>query len=135
MTSEKNMIEVPLLKVGDVCRVFRQPSDTTVRVVGEVGFISEILEEYASITTLRLDGSMAGAESIPISCLKKETDIRWKKAKELRDQQFNQLMEEGLERGRRWQNKLAEVALKNFLTKEQVEVLYSELRDFSEYMR
>lgn len=123
------------IQVGDICRIVQQPFNQIVKLVGDVGFIEETLGDYANIQTLKLDGSLAGAGSVPLSCLQKETDPRWLKAKELRDQKFDQLMTEGLERGKRWQNKLAEVAQKNSLTKEQVETIYSELDKFSEYMR
>lgn len=123
------------IQVGDVCRIVQQPTNQIVRLVGDVGFIEEILGEYANIQTLKLDGSIAGAGSVPLSCLQKETDPRWLKAKELRDQYMDKLMAEGLERGKRWQNKLSEVAEKNSLTKEQVETIYSELSSFAEYMR
>lgn len=123
------------IQVGDVCRIVQQPTNQIVRLVGDVGFIEEILGEYVNIQTLKLDGSIAGAGSVPLSCLQKETDPRWLKAKELRDQYMDKLMTEGLERGKRWQNKLSEVAEKNSLTKEQVEAIYSELNSFAEYMR
>lgn len=123
------------IQVNDVCRIVRQPSNQIVKLVGEVGFIEEILDDWANIQTLKLDGSIAGVGSVPLSCLEKETDPRWLKAKELRDQYLNQLMAEGLERGKCWQNKLAEVAERFSLTKEKVETIYSELRSFAEYMR
>lgn len=123
------------LKSGDLCRIIQQPSNQIVRLVGNVGFIEEVLDDYANIQTLKLDGSIAGVGSVPLCCLQQENDPQWVKAKELRDQQFNQLMIEGLERGKRWQTKLTEVAEKNSLTKKQVEAIYSELNSFHEYMR
>ncbi len=115
------------MKIGDICRVVSQPPNMIVTIVGKVGFISEIKDDYVSFESLRIDGSIDGAGAIPLSCLKIENDPVWLHAKELRDQYMAKILEEGLERGRRWRSKLLEVAEKYSLTVKQVEDLYQEL--------
>jgi predicted RNA-binding protein with RPS1 domain len=115
------------MKIGDICRVVSQPPNMIVTIVGKVGFISEIKDNYVSFESLKIDGSIDGAGTIPLSCLRAESDPVWLHAKELRDQYIAKILEEGLERGRRWQSKLLEVAEKYSLTVKQVEDLYQEL--------
>lgn len=115
------------MKVGDICRVVSQPPDMIVTIVGKIGFIDEINDEYASFEALRRDGSIDGAGAVPLSCLRVETDPVWIHAKALRDQYLAEILKEGLERTRRWQLKLTEVAEKYSLTVKQVEDLYQEL--------
>ena len=123
------------MKIGDICQVISQPKTLNVCILGEFGFINDMNGDYASVETLRIDGSVKGCGSVPIVCLKKVEDPAWLKAKELHDEHYNKILQEGLDRSRRWQAKLEEVAEKNSLSKEKVELIYNELNNFSQYMR
>lgn len=122
------------MNVGDICKVISQPHNIFVNIVGKVGFISEIKDDYVYFESLRVDGSICGSGAIQLSCLEIENDPIWLHAKSLRDQYVAKIREEGLERGRRWQSKLLEVAEKYSMTVKQVEDLYQELASYQYYM-
>lgn len=123
------------MKTGDICRIVRQSPKQSVQLVGEVALIQEILEEYASIETLRIDGSVAGAGCVPLDCLELETNSQWLQAKEKRDQYLSKISEEATIRTNRWIAKLEEVANKHNITIEQVKEIRQELTSFIDDLR
>lgn len=123
-----------MIKVGDVCRITIQPKDLMVKILGEVGFVSEICGEkndHARFESLKLDGSSGGAGTIPLSCLQKIDDVEWINAKAIRDEKYDKIYQECMERTRRYQVLLEEVALKYSITTKQVEEIYQELITFN----
>lgn len=119
------------MNIGDVCRVIIQPKNLLPKIVGEVGFISEIKDDYALFDALKLDGSTSGAGAVPLNCLQKVNDVEWLNAKAIRDEKFDKLFKEGMKRTRHYQVLLKEVAAKHSITTKQVEEIYQELITFS----
>ena len=65
------------MKARDLVRVARQPADLKIRILGEVGYISEIRDGWVLITLLHEDGSLKGCGGVPLDCLDPVTDPAW----------------------------------------------------------
>jgi len=74
------------MKKGDLVRIAKQPPDLLPQVVGEVGFIEEVLEGYASFQGLKTTGDRSGCGSVPLDCLVPETSSGWIEARRLFDE-------------------------------------------------
>jgi len=68
------------MKVGDLVRVHKQPSNFIHFVKDKVGIVTEI-NDYIDIRCLNLDGNIASCGSIPEDCLIIETRPEWIEAK------------------------------------------------------
>lgn len=117
------------MKVGDIVRVARQPSDLFPSIEGNVGFVEELQGAYARIITLHADGTGAGGGSVPIACLEIEVSPVWASAKRIYDDVFARGLEESLARGRRYKDALSRIAGRHGLTTEMVAAIERELAE------
>jgi hypothetical protein len=113
--------------LGDLVLVARQPKDMIVRIVGEVGVIESLTSTYASITCLKLDGSMSGGGGVLLDCLEHEVGPHWMRAKEIWYAKFEQLKAEGIAQTERYRARMAELSAKYGISVENVKALYSDI--------
>jgi len=113
--------------LGDIVLVARQPKDMMVHIVGEVGVIESLTSTHASITCLKLDGSMSGCGAVLLDCLEHETRSHWRRAKEIRDANAAQSFAEGMERTERYRARMAALSAKYGISVENVKALYSDI--------
>lgn len=117
---------------GDLVRVIRQPENQHVRLLGEVGFIDELLEvgscgTYAQIQTLCLDSFLGGYGGVPVSCLEHEHEQCWVEAKRKYDEHLAEIHAVGTAFSNHVRNGLAEIAKKHGISVEEVEEISSEV--------
>ena len=120
------------MKVGDVIRVKEQPHTQFARIENERGFIEEIEDGEAQITTLSPDGQARGGGWIPLECLELETDLAWHTAKTWHDAYLERLLVQYDAHNKRWKAKLQEVADKHGLTLQVVSDIFGELKRLSD---
>ncbi|MFI5297380.1 MAG: hypothetical protein ACHREM_04720 [Polyangiales bacterium] len=59
-----------MFPTGSLVRITRQPGNQVHQIAGEVGFVEEVQQDdLRYVQTMRDDGGMGGAGSVPISCL------------------------------------------------------------------
>jgi hypothetical protein len=114
--------------VGDIVRVAKQPEDLLPKIVGEVGFVEGVLNDFVSIKTLWLDGGFGGGGAIPVSCLVPETSPQWVAAKSMYDKEREKHFAEGLAFSARVHAKEQEMADKYGISVEAVLDIVHEIR-------
>jgi hypothetical protein len=83
--------------VGDIARIVSQPDDISKKIVGELGYISELSSTHALFTALKMDGSFSGYKIVNINCLELETSPHWGRAREIRDKILKRMQDEDME--------------------------------------
>jgi len=122
------------MREGDVVRVVK-PRPVTggvfIDILGDVGWIEEVMDvdgvPWAQIQTLHLDGSPSGCGGIPLDCLALETAPQWREAKDKRDARFERDRQEGLERAKRWHDRVARVAARHDVTPDVAAAIHADL--------
>ncbi len=71
------------MKENELYKINSQPASTPQQIAGKVGFITAIIDDRVSITTLNLDGSTNGGGAVEIKYLIPENSAEWKRAYEL----------------------------------------------------
>ncbi|MCK9567426.1 hypothetical protein M0R72_00585 [Candidatus Pacearchaeota archaeon] len=123
--------ETVKFSAGDLVKVVKQPPNQHVHLVGEVGFIDEIVEgdvPYAQIQTLHLDSFLGGCGAVPIDCLEPERGQCWIDAKRKHDEHIADVRAKGEAFSKHVNDGIAKIAEKYGLSVEMVEAISSEVR-------
>ncbi len=118
--------------VGDIVRIVKQPASQIAHIVGEVGWISEILEGWANFEGLTMEGTRSGCGSMPLDCLALEPEPLWHAAKAKFDKYMEQLVAEGHERYRRRMEHVGEIARRHGMTVAAVLAVERDLQAFDD---
>ncbi len=112
-------------------RVARQPENQFVGLVGEVGFVYEVQKgDLREVYTLRVDGSMGGCGSIPVSCLQDaSSDADVVRRKGLYDVERAAYLTTTVERSAKIRAGLSALALKYLLPVDIIRQLHSEVSE------
>jgi len=80
MSSERR-IEAMSFEVDQLVRITKQPDILRAQVVGETGYIQDILfsgsRAYAQVCLLKINGECSGVGSVPLDCLAPCEDPVW----------------------------------------------------------
>ena len=123
---------MPEFSIGDIVRITRQPKGWYPAVVGEVGYIEDLIETRASFRGLRIDGSMGANGMVPLDCLEHETSPQWVRAKEIRDAESARSLAKSKERKARYEAQMTELAAKYGISVENVWALKSDIESLGD---
>jgi len=116
---------------GDMVRIVRQPPNQWAQVVGEVGFVDEVLfEPYVQVQCLRIGGARSGCGGVPDDCLEAVTDPLWIAAKEAYQKEIERNIEESRKFAERVDARIEAIAARHGVTPETAEAIHREIRDF-----
>lgn len=117
------------MKVGDIVKIVKQPSNLLPKVVGSVGYIDEIVDDidFVGFIGLNLDGSYSSAGSIPLDCLEFEHGVEWKKAKDIRDEKVKLYLEESIKSNELINNQVKSIAEKYNLSEDIIRSIYKDM--------
>jgi shikimate kinase len=115
------------LKEGDLVRIVKQPPYVVVQVIGEVGILSEIKENYSIFDAIRRNGSVGGGGAVPLDCLVLEQSAEWLRAKDIYLANQAKILKEAEDRTARYKALLKETAEKYGVTQEAAIAIHSAL--------
>ena len=119
------------MRKGDTIRVAKQPSNQWVGIVGEVGVIDEIKDDYAQIDTFDLKRQkQSGSGSVPIDCLEPYSDSRLRAALETREREMAATLAACEARQKKWSELVRKVATENGISCELAEKVMEIGRSF-----
>ena len=122
------------MKVGDIVRVWKQPRDLPAQIIGNVGFIEEMVVDRARLQCFRRDGSISGGGCIPIECLALEESPKWLEGKRLFDDRMRKSQNASERFSERLYAKEVELANRFGITSKDVNVIHSEIQSmWSDY--
>lgn len=68
------------MEVGTIVRIIKQPHNQVASLVGEVGFIEKFRDDAPGLCDFQgfsLEGRRTGWGTVPVACLRAETDPAW----------------------------------------------------------
>jgi hypothetical protein len=116
-----------MIKIGSIVRVVKQPPSLHVQIQNEVAVVKEILEDWASIETLRLDGIGGGCGSVPLSALELETNPMWIEIKSKREREVEKYQTEILAYSARYNMVIKELAIKHNISYDSLVAISNDL--------
>ena len=116
-----------MIKIGSIVRVVKQPPSLHVQIQNEVAVVKEILEDWASIETLKLDGSGGGCGSVPLSGLELETNPMWIEIKSKREREVEKYQTEILAYSARYNMAIKELAIKHNISYDSLVAISNDL--------
>lgn len=117
------------IDVGDLVRVATNPKGAP-DILGYVGFVDEVKDDWVSILALHPDGSIRGGGSMPAEHLVPETRPEWVEALAKYHTKREAYARECQERQTRWVKCLAECAAKHGVTPAIALEIYNDLQKF-----
>ena len=123
------------MKVDDVVKIVRQPSNQHIQLVGTIAFIQEIDKDRVSVIALRSSGETMGMGTVPLDCVELETDPKWLAAKKAYDRRMGALFAEYEERTNCYNKVVQAVAKKYKVSKKTAKKIHDTLSNWEEYYR